>query len=384
MKLLSKRSFFSMETPEPTDTTTLADQPQPVEEVKKPAPKSKRLIAIIVGVLVLAVAVTTFALLRPKENGSQVSASPSATATVQPEQKQAATKSPVSEEDNSMGQDDIIQADMTQNGPWKQSLQMAESKDGKTFGAQKAFQKGAGVATAVRDQAGVLYAAFQYFPENDPQNFDKIAIKKSTDGGVTWSDPIPAVFSNYPKSYMRPFDPTLALTPEGKIRMYYTSNTSSQSIISETSNSVGYYSSISSDGITYEFEEGKRLSVQDKNIIDSAVAYHVDKWYLIAPTQKNFGDEGIYYTSTSSDGLTFAAPTVIPNTAGYEWTGNMVNVGSTLRFYGSGQKIFYSEAGADGTWGTPVNTNLAGGGDPAVVQAGEGKYIAIFSGPGAP
>src|SRR5207253_4624361 len=142
-----------------------------------------------------------------------------------------------------MGQDDIIQADMTKNGPWTQSLQIAEAKDGKTFGAQKTFQAAAGVATAVRDQKGVLFAAFQYFPENDPQNFDKIAIKKSTDGGVTWSAPVPAVFTNYPKSYSRPFDPTLAVTPDGKIRMYYTVNTSSQSIMSQTSNTVGYYSS---------------------------------------------------------------------------------------------------------------------------------------------
>ncbi|HSI21238.1 MAG TPA: sialidase family protein [Verrucomicrobiae bacterium] len=371
-----------METLEPAQVTTAVEQPvgESVVTPKNQAPKRLWLI-IAAAVIVLGVGITAVAM-RSSGDSPQATATPTAEATAQAA-KEVTKKSGGSEGDNLMGQDDIIVADMTKDGPWKQSLQISESKDGKTFGSQKTFQKGGGVVTAVRDQAGVLYAAFQYFPENDPQNFDKIAIKKSTDAGVTWSEPIPAVFTNYPKAYSRPFDHTLALTPEGKIRMYYTANTSSQSIMTKTSDTVAFYSSISADGVTYEFEEGKRLSVPGKAIIDSAASYHDGMWYLIASTPKEFGEDGIYYASTSTDGLNFATPTLIPDTKGYEWTGNMAKVGSALRFYGSGSKVFYSELGADGAWGKAVNTNLVGG-DPAIVQASEGKYFAIFSGPGAP
>jgi hypothetical protein len=114
-------------------------------------------------------------------------------------------------------------------------------------------------------------------------------------------------------------------------------------------------------------------------VVDSAVYYFKDKWHLVAPTQKDAGQEGTYYYATSTDGLTFSNPTVIDTVSGDEWTGNLVEVNGKLRFYGSGKNVFYSELSDNGTWGTPVSTN-AKGGDPSVVQAVESKYILFYTG----
>jgi hypothetical protein len=57
----------------------------------------------------------------------------------------------------------------------------------------------------------------------------------------------------------------------------------------------------------------------------------------------------------------------------------MVDIQGKLRFYGSGNQIWYNTSNDGFNWDGYINTNLKGG-DPSVLQLKDNKYIAIFVG----
>lgn len=272
-----------------------------------------------------------------------------------------------------MGQDSIIKADTSKEGPWNRDLYIALSNEGKDFRDAKVFEEKSGVPSSIHDKNGKLYAAFQWFPDNNPQAFDKVAIKTSVDGGQTWTEPAPTVFKNYPKNFSRPFDPTLVLNPNGSIRMYFTV---SKELKGKT---TSFYSAISTDGINYTFEENPRFEIADTRLVDAAAIIFNDKYFLTAPKH----EDGAYF-ATSTDGLTFERQANIPSSRDYNWTGNLITYDNVLRFYGNTKsresKIFYSWTTDGQTWSVPTQTNITGG-DPSVVQTMESIYLMIYVGP---
>lgn len=274
---------------------------------------------------------------------------------------------------NPMGQDSIIKADTSKEGPWNNDLYIALSNEGRDFRDSKVFESRSGVPSVIHDKNGKLYAAFQWFPENNPQAFDKVAIKTSIDGGQNWTDPTSAVFKNYPKALSRPFDPTLVLNSDGKIRMYFTVN---KGLIDKN---TSFYSAISEDGINFTFEEGARFEIDGTQLIDSAGTIFNNTFFLLAPNQA-----GGAYFATSTDGLNFTRSNDIASDKNYNWTGNVINYDNVVRFYGNtksqGNKIFYTWTTDGINWSVPTPTNISGG-DPAVVQALESIYLMIYVGP---
>jgi hypothetical protein len=98
------------------------------------------------------------------------------------------------------------------------------------------------------------------------------------------------------------------------------------------------------------------------------------QWHLTAPI--GAPQEGAYH-AVSADGLTFTRVADIPSTATVNWTGNLVAVGSTLRFYGS--PLWYAATTDGATWGTPRSLGVTGG-DPAVVEAEPGRWLIVYTG----
>ena len=80
----------------------------------------------------------------------------------------------------------------------------------------------AGVAALARLPDGRLISAFQHFPKDDQHNFDRVAVRFSSDEGVTWTDAKPIVVDGLESGLMRPFDPTLVPLPDGRVRLYFT------------------------------------------------------------------------------------------------------------------------------------------------------------------
>lgn len=145
----------------------------------------------------------------------------------------------------------IPRPDRTQPGPWDSDVLIIRIG---TDGRQERlglFER-AGVPTAARLLDGRLIAAYQAFPADDDRNFDRVAKRFSSDGGRIWSGPEPIVVDGMEAGLDRPFDPTLVPLPDGRIRIYFTSNRNADSRRS----TPAIYSAISSDAIHYTFEPG--------------------------------------------------------------------------------------------------------------------------------
>jgi len=97
-------------------------------------------------------------------------------------------------------------------------------KDG-ALGPLATFER-AGVPTLARLGDGRLIAAYQHFPQDDQRNFDRVAVRFSSDEGRTWTAPAPIEVNGMEPGLSRQFDPTLVPLPDGRIRIYFTSNRS--------------------------------------------------------------------------------------------------------------------------------------------------------------
>src|SRR5688572_2267967 len=60
------------------------------------------------------------------------------------------------------------------SGPWNNDLVIAESTDGRRFGEPRRFVERGGVPSLIRDGKGRLIAAFQWFPFDRREAFDRI------------------------------------------------------------------------------------------------------------------------------------------------------------------------------------------------------------------
>ncbi|MBC7862657.1 MAG: T9SS type A sorting domain-containing protein [Bacteroidia bacterium] len=259
--------------------------------------------------------------------------------------------------------------------PWLNDLVICQSSDGLTFTNQTTFVDSSGVPSLVMDTNGVLYCAFQWFqpPIMTGPHFDKIAVKKSTDGGLTWTTPVLAVFNGI-GTYTRPFDPTLVLTDNGMIRMYFTSSITGNTILDTT---IHTYSAISSDGVNYTWEPGIRVLVADSINIDPAVVKFNGLWHYTAP--RGAPQAGAFHF-TSTDGLNFVRTTNVASDASHNWTGNLLTDGSLMKFYGHGGLGIWSNSTADGSaWNGYQPTNVTGG-DPAVIKVNSSLYYMVYVG----
>jgi hypothetical protein len=265
------------------------------------------------------------------------------------------------------------------NGPWNSPLRIAWSTDGRTFAPSVIFQDSSGVPSVIRWRGDTLVCAFQWFREpRTAPTWDRVAVKFSTDAGLTWSEPTPIVVNGLPQNYQRPFDPTLTVV-DGRLRIYFSSSDGMP--VGGLTAIVNTYSAISDDGITYAFEEGARYDVADRPVIDPAVVSFNGAWHYSAP--RGAPQEGAHH-ATSIDGLTFTPAPPYPSDMQHNWTGNFTRVNdSWLRFYGSGPQVWFAESTDAETWGPYQNTNINGG-DPSVFALAPNRWLMIYVGPRYP
>ncbi len=257
------------------------------------------------------------------------------------------------------------------SGPWNQDLKIAVGADADHFGVPSTFVAQAGVVSLARRTNGQLIAVFQWFPFADPAAFDLVAACFSSDGGRTWTAPKSLTFTGLPAGYQRPFDPTLAVREDGSLRLYFTCSPAGPNPVN------GFCSATSTDGLTFTVDPGQRF-YPGRSTVDCAALLWNGQWHLTSPI--GAPQEGAYH-AVSADGLAFTRLADIPSVNGVNWTGNLVAVGSTLRFYGSpGPGLWYAATPDGLAWSAPVSLGIQGG-DPAVVEAEPGRWLLVFTGP---
>lgn len=260
-------------------------------------------------------------------------------------------------------------------GPWNNDIGVFRV-DGKSGAVERVhtFAR-AGVSTVVRLENGDLLAAFQWFPEGERHrdSFDRIAVSRSKDGGKTWSTPKSAEIKGVNNDERPPFDPTLAVLEDGRVRMYLTR--AGRPGAGRGAPRIG--SAISKDGERFEIEEGPRLAVDDEPVIDCAVARFGPTWHLFAPIQKSPGKA---YHAISDDGVKFKRVADVAREPNQRWLGAVVAVDGALHFYGTSDRGIWSARSADGaTWSAPAPGHAEAprvdGADPGIVFLPSGDAI---------
>lgn len=258
-------------------------------------------------------------------------------------------------------------------GPWDHDVHLYRLwRDGS--GGPIALFERAGVPSLVRLTDGRLMAAHQWFPENDAASFDRVAVRFSADDGHTWTAPVALALLGLPEDQRPPFDPTLVELPDGRIRLYFTTNGRGPGA------RPWIASAVSADGLTFVVEPGVRLAVAGEMVIDCAAVRHQGVFHLYAPVQTGLGSA---YHATSPDGLTFTRQVDV-TMPGVRWLGAALSDGRTMRFYGTGDGGLWTASSADGARWSGAERLVVPGADPGVVEMPDGSRLVLVTGPPRP
>jgi DNA-binding beta-propeller fold protein YncE len=270
------------------------------------------------------------------------------------------------------------------SGPWDNDVVVTRiGADGR--GERLSVFERAGVPTVARLKDGRLLAAFQNFPSDDNRNFDRVAVRFSSDEGKSWTPAQPISVTGMNADLARPFDPTLVPLPDGRVRLYFTSNRSRDFRLSTPE----IYSAISSDGVNYTFEPGVRFAIEGRVVIDCAAALHNGLFHLIVPdngTPEEMAAQmqrgapprgGSGYHATSKDGLTFQRVADVTMPSQGKWLGNMQSEGGQLVFFGSGPGPWPLVSSDGATWRAGTGAFRFEGADPGAVKLRDGSWLVV-------
>ena len=262
-------------------------------------------------------------------------------------------------------------------GPWDNDLLVYRVSGELTVTQVTTFPRG-GVATLARLKDQRLIAAHQHFPENDKENFDKVAVRFSSDEGKTWTGPEVIRLKGLPDGMRFPFDPTLVPLPDGRARLYFTSLRGRR--FEEDRPAI--HSAVSSNGVDYVFEPGVRFGVEGRPVIDCAVALHKGVFHLFAPLEIGAG-----YHAISHDGLKFVRTNDVRMEGRRRWLGNAQSDGRQITFFGTADdprsSLWMATSTNGEEWKLIESPNVRAA-DPAAVRTRDGGLIVIGTGPPRP
>jgi hypothetical protein len=239
------------------------------------------------------------------------------------------------------------------------------------------FSERGGVPTIACAPDGRVFAMFQWFPVDRQESFDQIAVTISSDEGRTWSVPQTIVISGMPDTLNRSFDPTLVVLPDGRFRLYFSSERGTPQ---GRRGNRAIFSAVSTDGIHFMFEPGQRFGLENAETYDTAVALLGDTWHLYCPLSSQMSG----YHATSSDGLFFVRqPDVTIAGTQRQWLGNVVAFSGGLRFYGTGPGGWVARSTDGFNWTLETSQNSPSP-DPGVAITRSGRTIGIALGPRRP
>jgi hypothetical protein len=279
----------------------------------------------------------------------------------------------------------------SQHGPWDNDIVVFRVKPGADSQLLATFPR-AGVSTAARLKDTRIAVAHQHFPGDNDEDFDKVAVHFSADEGQTWTAPQVIRIAGLPEGMRFPFDPTLVPLPNGAVRLYFTS----LDRLRFNADRPAIYSAISTNCVDFTFEPGPRFRIENRPVIDCAVALHDGVFHLFAPDNgEGFNpggpsrpgharpSQGAGYHATSEDGLNFTRHDDVRIEGRRSWLGAAQSDGGNIRFYGTGGPAgIWTATSADAkAWTIDEDFPAVRGADPGAVKLNDGSWLITATGP---
>jgi hypothetical protein len=258
------------------------------------------------------------------------------------------------------------------------TMYLYTSDDGTYFTNETYFLDSSDVPSLAYHPNGSMVAAYQCFKGGPgSSSWDKIGVRFSTDEGSSWTTHQVISISGLAGTSQRPFDPAITITPDNQYRLYF-SYCPNTFVLDSTCDT---YSATSSDAINYTLDSGIRFGTLNEKVIDPTVIYFDSLWHYSSPIAPNPPTPvyGGARHATSSDGLNFTfMDTIGYGNPSYKWTGNLLNTGSSIRFYGYGDnslghQLWWTESSDGSNWG-PYNFTTVTGKDPGILKTPLGQY----------
>jgi hypothetical protein len=274
------------------------------------------------------------------------------------------------------------------SGPWDDDLALLRSPEGSSWERVGVLVEDASLPSACRLPGGDLLVAFQWFPFDRPDAFQRIAVIRSDDDGETWSEPRTVAFEGLPDQLGRPSGPCVVALPDGRLRMYFTAR-EGRSDSEDGAVRGGWqatWSAVSDDGLAWTFEPGQRFGIEGLDVSDPTVVRFRDEWHYLAPIADRVGAA---LHAVSTDGRTFARwPEVEVRSVG-PWQGSAVaeaehgEPDAYLRFYGTGRVGWSAISRDTKDWRLDGRVAWSQGDRPAVVVLQDGSRLMVATVPGA-
>lgn len=278
------------------------------------------------------------------------------------------------------GYGEPLDGDENQLGPWASRLMIAFSSDGLNFthtGQILADQ--ADVPDVLVMPDGEIRVYFVTLCPETVRNQIVVAVSRDAVDWTYHKTSITGMEGVQPVAV----DPTVEFTPDGRIRLYFTSVATSPDAMPQS------YSAISDDGYTFEMESGVRFGVEGSRVLDPTALQIGDTWHYFGG-----GQPGINYHATSPDGLNFTRQDDLKINDFLFANGIAVEGG--YRYYGfiqqprSAASAIYSVFTTDGqNWVLEDGVRLAldesnplekiGVKDPGVARLPDGRYLMVYS-----
>ncbi|MBI2426460.1 MAG: hypothetical protein HYV34_01310 [Candidatus Kerfeldbacteria bacterium] len=256
---------------------------------------------------------------------------------------------------------DEFQWSTMREGPYRDTVSYATGTSLTTWEDSKIILAEHASVPDVIMKDGILYV---YFVDVSTDGIaEQIGLITSSDNGKTWSEKTNISITGLGSKAA--VDPSPYLLDDGRIRLYYfdISTTRTQGLQNNT-----IYSAISSDGMNFTEEPGKRFTYPA--IFDPSVIMVGSTWRMYVGT-----DDQKVLSATSTDGLTFTYEGVALTQASIP---DVVYENSTYYLFTGGIETATSK---DGKTFTKTGDRFDSGAltaDPGVVKLSDGSYFMVF------
>lgn len=228
-------------------------------------------------------------------------------------------------------------------------------------------------------KTGTLISHFVDASEMHDWGDERIGYITSPDNGKTWSDRALITIQNLPEG-LTAVDPCVVQLEDGRLRIYFFDFTANKDLLAGNKTTPTFYSAVSSDGVTFEFE-GKVYSSDAALITDPEVIWYQDHWLLYNPVVEDAesmrSGEGKIQISESRNGTDFQ----YLKTIDFSGIPGVLVEDGTVSMFGcnlGGITRVTSTNGTDFDLENEVVVLKAGGCDPDPVQLLDGSYAMML------